>query len=131
VRERNYGLVGRRALPAVLVLLAAVADSHNAHALALDALLGAVPFAAVAALASFGDYLDTRDDAVVALQSLLWGVAVALLVLSCAMRSASIHGVPPLAVSSLVACLGVFAIKTVLAMAPYASRLAELRPAKP
>jgi hypothetical protein len=85
----------------------------------------------VAALASFGEYLDTRDDAVVALQSLLWGVAVALLVLSCAMRSASIHGVPPLAVSSLVACLGVFAIKTVLAIAPYARRLAELRPAKP
>jgi hypothetical protein len=113
------------------VLLAAVADSYNAHALALDALLGAVPFAAVAALASFGEYLDTRDDAVVALQSLLWGVAVALLVLSCAMRSASIHCVPPLAVSSLVACLGVFAIKTVLAIAPYARRVAELRPAKP
>jgi hypothetical protein len=118
-------------LPAVLVLLAAVADSYGAHALALDALLGAVPFAAVAALASFGDYLDSRDDAVVGVQSLLWGVAVALLVLSCAMRSASIHGVPPLAISSLVACLIVFALKTVLAVAPYALRLSDLRPAKP
>jgi hypothetical protein len=118
-------------LPAVLVLLAAVADSYGAHSLALDALLGAVPFAAVAALASFGDYLDTRDDAVVGLQSLLWGVAVALLVLSCAMRSDAIHGVPPLAVSSLVACLAVFAIKTMLAAVPYVRRLTELRPAKP
>ena len=118
-------------LPAVLVLLAAVADSYGAHALALDALLGAVPFAAVAALASFGEYLDTRDDAVVGLQSLLWGVTVVLLVLSCAMRSTSIHGVPPLAISSLVACLAVFAIKTVLAMVPYLRRVTELRPAKP
>jgi hypothetical protein len=115
----------------VLVLLAAVADSYGSHALALDALLGAVPFAAVAALASFGEYLDTRDDAVIALQSLLWGVAVVLLVLSCAMRSTSINGVPPLAISSLVACLVVFAIKTVLAIVPYALRLTDLRPAKP
>jgi hypothetical protein len=118
-------------LPAVLVLLAAVADSYGAHALALDALLGAVPFAAVAALASFGEYLDTRDDSLIGLQSLLWGVSVVLLVLSCAMRSTSIHGVPPLAISSLVACLAVFALKTVLAIAPYALRLSDLRPAKP
>ncbi|HWB21411.1 MAG TPA: hypothetical protein VG652_00830 [Gaiellaceae bacterium] len=123
--------MGRRALPAVLVLLAAVADSYGAHSLAFDALLGAVPFAAVAALASFGDYLDTRDDAVLGFQSLLWGVAVALLVLSCAMRSASVSGVPPLAISSLVACLVIFAIKTVLALAPWALRLTDLRPAKP
>jgi hypothetical protein len=115
----------------VLVLLAAVADSYGAHAYARDALLAAVPFAAVAALASFGDCLDRRDDAVLALQSVLWGVAVALLVLSCAMRSASISGVPPLAISSLIACLVVFALKTVLAVAPYALRLTDLRPAKP
>jgi hypothetical protein len=113
------------------VLLAASADSYGTHALAFDALLGAVPFAAVAALASFGDFLDTRNDAVLGIQSLLWGLAVVLLVLSCAMRSASVGGVPPLAISSLVACLVIFAIKTVLALAPYALRLTDLRPAKP
>jgi len=115
----------------VLVLLAAIADSYGAHALALDALLGAVPFAAVAALASFGGYLETRGDVVVAWQSLLWGFAVVLLVLSCAMRSDSVNGVPPLAVSSVVACLIVFAIKSMLAVAPYLRRAVELRPAKP
>ncbi len=100
----------------------------DAHGLALDALLTAVPFAAVAAIAAFGGYLDRRDDAVVALQALLWGVALVLLIVSCEVRSNAIHGVPPLAVSSLVACLGVFAIKAGVAVAPYVRRLAELRP---
>ena len=118
-------------LPAVLVLLAAIADSYGSHALALDALLAAVPFASVAALGSFAVCLDTRGDGLLALQALLWGVAVALLVVSCAVRSNAIHGVPPLAVSSLVACLGIFAIKAVLAVAPHARRLGEMRPAKP
>jgi hypothetical protein len=119
----------RRALPALLAILAAAADSAGSHALAFDALLAAVPFAAVAALTAFADHLDTRDDAVVALQSLLWALAVCLLVLSCAVRS-SAGGAPPLAASALVACLGVFAVKTVVAAAPWVRRLA-LRPAKP
>ena len=123
--------MGRRLLPALLVVVAAFADGRGRHALALDALLLAVPFAAVCALAAFGGYLDRRDDAVVALQALLWGVALVLLVLSCEVRSNAIHGVPPLAVSSLVACLGTFAIKAAVAAAPHARRLAALRPAKP
>ena len=118
-------------LPAVLVAIAAIADGHHAHGLALDALLGAVPFTAVSAIAAFGGYLDRRDDAVVALQALLWGVALLLLLVSCEVRSSALHGVPPLAVSSLVACLGIFAIKATVAAAPYLRRLASLRPAKP
>jgi hypothetical protein len=121
--------VGRRALPALLAALAAIADSTGAHTLGFYALLGAVPFAAVAALVSFGDSLDARGDAVSSLQALLWGLAVFLLVLACAVRSQSL-GVPPLSASALVACLGVFAIKAVVAAAPYARRIA-LRPAKP
>jgi hypothetical protein len=123
--------VGRRYFPGLLVAVAALADSRGRHGLALDALLIAVPFAAVAAIGAFGGYLDRRDDAVVALQTLLWGVALVLLIVSCEVRSNALHGVPPLAVSSLVACLGVFAIKAGVAVAPYVRRLAELRPAKP
>jgi hypothetical protein len=123
--------MGRRLLPVVLVLVAAIADSRGSHDLALNALLGAVPFAAVAAIATFGRYLDTREDAVAAAQALLWVAAVVLLVLSCATRSSALHGVPPIAVTSLVACLGIFGIKLVLTAAPHARRLAAVRPAKP
>jgi uncharacterized membrane protein YoaK (UPF0700 family) len=118
-------------LPAVLVILAAIADARGSHSLAFNALLGAVPFAAVAAIGAFGDHLDRRTDPVTALQALLWAAVVALLVLSCALRSGALDEIPPLAVSSLVACLGIFTIKVALAAAPYARRLAALRVAKP
>jgi hypothetical protein len=126
-------LVGRRVLPAVLVIAAVVADSHGSHGLAFDALLGAVPFAAVSALVAFGDYLERREDPVMALQALLWGLALALIVLSCAARSpaSQTHVLPPLAWSALVACVGVFLLKACLAVAPFARRLALIRPAKP
>jgi hypothetical protein len=94
-------------------------------------LLLAVTFASVAALVAFGAYLDSSRDSVGLLQSLLWIAAVALLVLSCALRSHALHGVPPLAVSSMFTCLGIFAVKATLAAAPYARRVADLRPAKP
>jgi hypothetical protein len=116
-------------LPALLAVVAALSDSAGVHGLAEYALLAAVPFAAVAALTSFGDYLDTRDDAVAALQSLLWGLAVVLLVGSCAIRSQAI-GVPPLAESTLFGCLIVFGVKAALSLAGQARRL-SLRPAKP
>jgi hypothetical protein len=118
-------------LPAVLVTIAAIADAHSAHRFALDALLAAVPFTAVAAITAFGGYLDRRDDAVVALQALLWALALVFLLVSCEARSSAIDGVPPLAVSTLVACLALFAIKATVAVAPQVRRLAALRPAKP
>lgn len=118
-------------LPALLVTLAAIADSRGSPGIAFDALLVAVPFAAVAALMAFGGYLEAREDAVVALQALLWGLVVFLLVVSCMVRSSALHGVPPLAVSTVVACLVIFAVKVTVAAAPYARRLAQLRPAKP
>jgi hypothetical protein len=121
--------VGRRLFPAVLVVFAALADSRGSHHLAFDALLCAVPFAAVAALDAFGAYLDKRDDTAVALQALLWGVAVVLVVLSCGVRSSATGGVPQLAVSTTIACACVFALKLCVAAAPYV-RVA-LRPAKP
>ena len=109
-----------------------MADARGAHGLAFDALLAAVPFAAVTALVSFGEYLERDEGSLGGLQSLLWGLALALLVLSCAARSPAtqMHTLPPLGASALMACLGVFAIKLVLAGAPYLKRVG-LRPAKP
>jgi hypothetical protein len=125
--------VGRRALPALLSAVAAVADARGAHGLAFDALLAATPFAAVAALAAFGEAIDARSETIARLQALLWGLALALLVLSCAARSPATqtHTLPPLGWSALVGCLGVFAVKACVAAVPQLRRLALLRPAKP
>jgi hypothetical protein len=65
-------LVGRRALPALLAVVAALADARGAHGLAYDALLAAVPFTAVTALVCFGEYLEHRAGPVGGLQSLQW-----------------------------------------------------------
>jgi hypothetical protein len=90
-----------------------------------------VPFTAVAALRAFDAWLGARETPFRGVQALLWCLALALVVLSCAARSnaASARDLPPLAASALAACLGVFALKLVVALAPHA-RLA-LRPAKP
>ena len=125
--------MGRRALPALLALVAAAADGRGAHAFAFDALLGAIPFAAVAALEAFGTYLEDRENAVGGVQALLWTLALGLLVLSCAARSPATQTgmLPPLGWSALVASLAVFAIKASVAAAPFVRRLAVPRTAKP
>ena len=125
--------MGRRVLPALLAIVAAVADRHGSHSLAFDALLGAVPFAAVSGIVAFGDYLERREDPYAAFQALLWGCALVLLVLSCAARSpaTAAHQLPPLGWSALVAALGVFALKACLAVVPLARHVALARPAKP
>jgi hypothetical protein len=123
----------RRLLPGLLAIAAFYADGRGSHGLAFDALLGAIPFAAVAALESFGAFLDTRDDAVAGVQALLWALALALLVLSCAARSpATAAGtLPTLGASALVAALVVFGMKTCVAAGPVLRRVALVRAAKP
>ena len=123
----------RRALPALLTVLAAYADGRGSHGLAFDALIGAIPFAAVSALVAFGAYLDDRADVLAGLQALLWSLALGLLVLSCAARSpaAQTNSLPTLGRSALIACLGVFTIKACVGLAPHARRLALVRAAKP
>jgi hypothetical protein len=125
--------VGRRLLPAILALAAAFADSRGSHGLAFDALIGAIPLAAVAALECFGAYLDDRTDALRGFQALLWGLSVALLVLSCAARSpdAQAETLPALGWSALVAAIVVFAVKACVALAPHLRKLTLPQPAKP
>ena len=98
-----------------------------------DALVGAVPFAAVSGLEVFGAYLDERRESLLGLQALLWALALALLVLSCAARSPATqtHALPALGWSALVASLAVFGVKGALAAAPQLRRAAFVRPAKP
>jgi hypothetical protein len=120
-------------LPGLLAIAAFCADGRGSHGLAFDALLGAIPFAAVSALETFGTFLEARDDAVAGVQALLWALALALLVLSCAARSpATTAGtLPTLGASALAAALVVFAVKTCVAAGPLLRRVALVRPAKP
>ena len=76
---------------------------QGAHGVARDALFAALPFAAVAALVSFGGYIDSASP-LAGVQALCSGAIVAFLVVSCAARNASVHGVPPL--GGLVAARG-------------------------
>ena len=120
-------------LPGLLAIAAFYADGRGSHGLAFDALLGAIPFAAVAALESFGAFLDARGDAVAGVQALLWALALALLVLSCAARSPDTAAgtLPALGASALVAALVVFAVKTCVAVGPLVRRVALVRAVKP
>ena len=120
----------RRVLTGLLVASAAICDAAGAHDLARNALLAALPFAAVAALVCFGDYLERRAP-FAGLQALCSGLIVGLLVLSCAVRSSAAHGVPALAVSALVGVLALLALKAVMATATHWRRLGSLSPAKP
>jgi hypothetical protein len=52
-------------------------------------------------------------------------------VLSCAMRSGSVQGVPQLAVSAVLISLALLGLKALLALAPQLRRLADIWPAKP
>src|SRR5690348_11742664 len=121
----------RRLLPGLLALAAAYADGRGSHGLAFYALLGAIPFAAVSALEAFGAFLDDREDAVAGVQALLWGLALALLVLSSAARSpaSSAGTLPTLGWSALVAALVVFAVKVCVGAGPFLWRAASVRPA--
>ncbi|HZU20208.1 MAG TPA: hypothetical protein VE982_03215 [Gaiellaceae bacterium] len=120
----------RRVLPGLLAVVAAYADGRGSHGTAFYALLCAIPFTAVSALDSFGAFLEQRDDAVRGVQTVLWAVALGLLVLSCAARSPATQtaSLPRLGASALAAALVVFAVKSCVAVVPLARRVRAARP---
>jgi hypothetical protein len=115
--------MARRALPALLALLALVADLSGSHGVALVFLLGAIPAAFSLALDCYGDALEARCGGgrpIVAFGGL------ALLVLSAALRSpAVVGGVPRLAVSAVVLTLLLYGGALVVAL--YSPRPARVR----
>ena len=106
--------MARRALPALLALVALCADLAGAHALASVALLGAIPAAFVLVLDCYGDRLAARSGGWRPAASAL---GLGLLVLSAALRSpAVVGGVPRLAVSAVVMCLLVYVGQAIAAV---------------
>jgi len=112
-----------RSLPVVLVLAAALADGSGLPRLGFYLLIGAVPAAAVAALWSIGELVETVRtvwaEAFVRLQALLSGLVLVFVLVAAAARSQTIDTstVPPLSASALLACLGLFALQGALALA--------------
>ena len=104
-----------RVLPSLLIIAALLADASSGHGVALALLFLAIPAAFALALACYGDALEARCGL---LRPILAGLALALLVLSAALRSpAVVGGVPQFAVSSLVLALllyGMLALGAVL-----------------
>jgi hypothetical protein len=95
--------MARRALPALLALIALLADLSGDHGVALAFVLVAIPAAFALALECWGDALEARCGG---LRPLAAAAGLVLLVLSAALRSpAVVGGVPHLAVSAVVLSL--------------------------
>jgi hypothetical protein len=104
---RSFGGMARRALPALLALIALVADLSGDHGVALGFVLTAIPAAFALALDCYGDALEARCGG---LRPLIAAGGLMLLVLSAALRSpAVVGGVPRLAISAVVLCLLLYA----------------------
>ena len=115
----EYGAVSRL-VPAALVLVAALADHAGAHTLAFDALLVAVPLTAAAGLHTVGERLDGPAARA---HTYGWAAVLALLLITTAVRAPALGDgtVPPLARFALTACIAVFWLQAMAALA------AELR----
>jgi len=120
--------VSRRALPVALVLIAALFDSLARPGFAFYALLVAVPLAAFAALSALGEMLDGTDraaaDGLAALDALLWGTALTLIVAATSARAGVLDGLPAggFAQPALIACLGTLALESLVAVVSHARR---------
>jgi hypothetical protein len=134
--------MGRRVLPIVLVLAAAVADASGLRTVATYLLVAAVPAAAAAALTVFGELVQrpgrSRGVGLARTEAALSALALVAVVVAGAARGAAVEGagVPPLAVSALVACIAAFALQaciTLLTLLPVDEPLdlADARPADP
>jgi hypothetical protein len=99
--------MARRALPALLALIALLADLSGSHGVALGFVLASIPAAFALTLECYGDALESRCSGV---RPLCAAGGLALLVLSAALRSpAVVGGVPRLSVSAVVLCLLLYA----------------------
>jgi hypothetical protein len=108
--------MARRALPALLALIALLADLSGDHGVALGFLLPAIPAAFALTLDCYGDALEARCGG---MRPLVAAGGLVLLVLSAALRSpAVVGGVPRLAVSAVVLALLLYAGALLAALLP-------------
>jgi hypothetical protein len=94
-----------------LVLTAALADHAGAHTLAFYALLAAVPVVAYAGLQSVADARESH--------AYVWALVLGLLLVATAARAPGVGDatVPAVARSALIACVVVFCLQALAALA--------------
>lgn len=118
----NLWSVTRRAVPVSLLLLAAVAHSTARDELSFYVLLVAIPLVAVAGLGELGELLDlpgpVQEQPLAALQAMLWGAALGLMVVATSARAGVLEGAPVGAVgdAALVGCVAALSVEGVLAL---------------
>src|SRR2546423_1792409 len=102
-RSESGGRMVRRVLAAFVVLGVGLAAGTGDPRAAFYILVAAIPPLAIAAMDSFGDYLEGGSGS----RALAWAVALALAVASSAVRGQvpGEESVPAVAVSALFACL--------------------------
>lgn len=126
--------MARRWLPIGLGLLAATLDVSGLHEAAFYLLVLAVPVTAVSSLAALGELLDARADgragAALVLQPVLWAFALALLVVSTALRASAIAdgAVPALSANVLSCCLALLCLEALVAVFAETPKAAARRP---
>ena len=118
-----------------LVLAAALGDAAGAHELAYYALVGAVPLAALSALAALGAVLDgSAAEPLDRVLAALSGVTVPFLLLGAAVRAPLLDDSPPptIGATCVLVCLALFAVQTLLSATAAAPRTlrAAVRAAK-
>ncbi|MGB2875484.1 MAG: hypothetical protein WBB76_08425 [Gaiellaceae bacterium] len=108
--------MARWGLPVALVIAAAAADGARVHGLAFYALLAAVPAAAIAALDAFGHLLEGTAGR---LPVALWSAVLGLTVVGAAVRAPMLSegAVPTLGRTAVVACLALFCLQALVALA--------------
>ena len=111
----------RRWLPITIVLGAAVAEALGLGQLPFYLLLVAVPIVAATALSAFGELLDGRFEPAESLQTILYGVALLLLVGGAAAGSTAF---------ALSGCLAAFALQALLGLGVELKRPAPGEPAR-
>jgi hypothetical protein len=99
-----------------LVFGAALADHLGAHTLAFDLLLAAVPATAIAGLRTVSDRLEGKVEQA---QLYVWAVVLALLLVATSARASALGdpSVPAVARSALLACIAVFCLQALGALA--------------
>src|SRR5918999_2249701 len=109
-----------RVATAALVVAAGAADAVGRHESAYYLLVAAVPAAAIAALTALGAILDrTAAQPIDRVLAVLSALVLPFLLLATAVRAPLVAEVPPpaIAITGLVACLGVLSLQAVVVAA--------------